>query len=449
MWELKGYNDIAESVVSSSYKEAAIILPGPPIHIFAQRAAPTVTFKSLQQAKGMFYFECLTHTGGFMQVGWADAHFKAVIEEGKGVGDDTNSWAYDGTRSLKWHNNVSSSYGKQWKAGDIIGCALNLNHPTEISFSLNGEWLGTAFENFTFTGYMYPCVTLLRGEHVEFNLGTADNPFVFKPPMINYTYLSVTQPVQNKTLANRLSDSVTVVNLDMSMHSFDEPFPGEIYVTVMGKGLAYEATKNAIINAGYKETLKFWEHMYLQRPVLKNLPLTKDEKQAILCYTLENPPVYRFFNNDTQKGFKGEGNDFPILNFLLKEACRKLLKIQIKENKSRLVYRGSRGVYFECNVGDRIKFGRYTSTSVLDNVAANFQDGDGSTKFLIRTKLGVLISMLSLYAEEEVLVPPFEIFKVVKIEREENNSNIYLESIINDTDIIKYVEEGRIAWNNI
>ena len=57
--------------------------------------------------------------------------------------------------------------------------------------------------------------------------------------------------------------------------------------------------------------------------------------------------------------------------------------------------------------------------------------------------------MLSLYAEEEVLVPPFEIFKVVKIEREENNSNIYLESIINDTDIIKYVEEGRIAWNNI
>lgn len=57
--------------------------------------------------------------------------------------------------------------------------------------------------------------------------------------------------------------------------------------------------------------------------------------------------------------------------------------------------------------------------------------------------------MLSLYAEEEVLVPPFEIFEVVKIEREENNSNIYLESIINDTDIIKYVEEGRIAWNNI
>ena len=92
-----------------------------------------------------------------MQVGWADAHFKAVIEEGKGVGDDTNSWAYDGTRSLKWHNNVSSSYGKQWKAGDIIGCALNLNHPTEISFSLNGEWLGTAFENFTFAGYISMC----------------------------------------------------------------------------------------------------------------------------------------------------------------------------------------------------------------------------------------------------------------------------------------------------
>ena len=69
-------------------------------------------------------------------------------------------------------------------------------------------------------------------------------------------------------------------------------------------------------------------------------------------------------------------------------------------------------------------------------------------KFVAVLCIATLV-LSSLYAEEEFLVALFRILKVVKIETEENNSKIYPESVINNTDIIKYVEEGRIAWNNI
>jgi hypothetical protein len=42
------------------------------------------------------------------------------------VGDTVNSYAYDGSRVLKW--NVSTEkYGEAWLSGDIIGCAIDLD----------------------------------------------------------------------------------------------------------------------------------------------------------------------------------------------------------------------------------------------------------------------------------------------------------------------------------
>ena len=36
-----------------------------------------------------------------MQVGWANHLFRGDSSNGDGVGDDTNSWAYDGCRQQK------------------------------------------------------------------------------------------------------------------------------------------------------------------------------------------------------------------------------------------------------------------------------------------------------------------------------------------------------------
>lgn len=58
------FNSLATVEGADNYQEAAIILGGPPIEVFAQRAAPTVVLKPLRQTHGKFYFECKTSTGG-------------------------------------------------------------------------------------------------------------------------------------------------------------------------------------------------------------------------------------------------------------------------------------------------------------------------------------------------------------------------------------------------
>ena len=382
-----------------------------------------------------------------MQLGWADVQFKANINEGKGVGDDSHSWAYDGYRSLKWHANQKASFGRKWNAGDVIGIAIDLDDEKTVSFSLNGDWgvNGIAFENITYSDAVFPAITLLRGERVELNLGVAGSPFVYAPPSSDYTALTVTQGIDEGEKTNRFCGFSSVIEMGLNEHSFTISFPGEIMVNVMGRGLAYEAKKNAMINAGYEATLKCWED---RREVLtqntEGLNLTKDEIFAIICYTLEKPPVYRYFNNETRKGYKGGVMDFPIISHLLREGCRKILGSLPQDARTKTVYRGV-SLQFNANVGQRIRFGSYTSTTTSKAVATRFMSGaSGGTIFIANTKLGVPIKMLSLYpSEEEVLVPPYEIFKVTAIVKNDL-INIYLESDVDDALIASYVENGTI-----
>ena len=64
---------------------------------------------------------------------------------GEGVGDTTDSYAYDGYRVLKW-NGDRSNFGKRWATGDVIGTLINLN-TREILYWRNQDFLGVAFAN--------------------------------------------------------------------------------------------------------------------------------------------------------------------------------------------------------------------------------------------------------------------------------------------------------------
>lgn len=441
--EISDFKSLAAVEGAENYQEAAIILEGPPIEIFAQRAAPTVVMKPLRQKQGRFYFECKTNTGGYMQLGWADESFRAVADEGKGCGDDAHSWAYDGMRRLKWHNNMKEQYGRRWKAGDIISLAVNLEDK-EVSFGLNGDWegeMGCAFSGVTFEGAVYPCMSLMRGERVQINLGTETNPFVYPPPE-GFLPLTVTHPVVNlENEYNRFSSFAHVVQMGLAESSFTVSFPGEIMVTMMRRGLEYEGKKNALIHAGYEETLKKW--LEARETIEANLGrsgLTKDEIFAVICYTLEKPPVYRHFNGDTRKGYTGDGMDFPILSYLLREACRKILAATPKENRTRIVYRGVT-VKFAAEPGQIVRFGSYTSTTGNISVAEDFQKNSTGSQFVIVTKIGASIKMLSAYPEEdEVLLPPYEVYKVHRVE--EAPSRIYITSCFDDSFVEKYVVDG-------
>ena len=64
-----------------------------------------------------------------------------------GVGGDSLSWAFDGSRQCKLHDNAKTPYGLRWHIGDVLGCwvdcgpLLSNGHVT-IGYSLNGTvWL--------------------------------------------------------------------------------------------------------------------------------------------------------------------------------------------------------------------------------------------------------------------------------------------------------------------
>jgi len=440
------FNSLATVEGADNYQEAAIILGGPPIEVFAQRAAPTVALKPLRQTHGKFYFECKTNTGGFMQLGCADESFRAIADEGKGCGDDKHSWAYDGMRSLKWHNNIKERYGRRWKAGDVICIAVNLEDK-EISFGLNGEWdgeMGIAFSGISFDGGVYPCLSLMRGERVQIHIGNEANPFLFAPPK-GFLALTVTQSdKRSESDYGKFSSFARVIQMGLSEESFAVSFPGEIMVEMMGRGLAYEAKKNAMIHAGYEQTLKTWEEKKESvQAELGRAGLTNDEIYAIICYTLEKPPVYRYFNSDTRKGSRGDGMDFPILSYLLREACRKLLAATPKANRTRIVYRGVT-IKFAAQPGQIIRFGSYTSTTGNISVAEDFQKNSNGTQFVIVTKIGASVKALSAFPEEdEVLIPPYEVFKVHRIE--ESPSRIFLSSFFGDDFVERYILDGNVV----
>ena len=444
------FKSLASVEGADTYQEAAIIIPGPPVEVFAQRAAPTVVMKSLQQTNGKFYYECKTATGGYMQLGWADTSFRAVATEGKGCGDDPHSWAYDGYRCLKWTQNKKDKYGKRWKAGDVIGMAVDIDNKT-VSFSLNGEWeneMGLAFTGVNFEGGVYPCMTLLRGERVQINIGTTDNPFIYSP-LKGYKILTVTEREgKPEELYSRYSSFANVIRMGLSESSFDLSFPGEIMVEMMQRGLDYEAKKNAMIHAGYEETIKRWKVEGEEISAkLEGTGLNKDEIFAVICYTLEKPPVYRYFNNDTRKGYGGDGMDYPILSHLLREACRKLLASVPIGKRTKIVYRGV-GLPFAAEVGQIVRFGSYTSTTGNEEVAADFQeDNPSGTEFIITTKIGASIKTLSAFPEEdEVLVPPYEIFRITKVEK--SPIRIYLESGFDDEYVDRYVADKNAVYES-
>jgi len=94
--------------------------------------------------KGKWQYEMQLGTSGLMQVGWCTHKCRFNREEG--VGDTSNSFAFDGYREAKWNCRKSNKYGSVWEAGDIVTCLLDVDNG-ECSFLLNGKDLGVAFSD--------------------------------------------------------------------------------------------------------------------------------------------------------------------------------------------------------------------------------------------------------------------------------------------------------------
>lgn len=140
---------------------------------------------------GQWMFEATLGTGGIQQIGWATRSCKFTAQ--KGVGDDIDSYAYDGKRVRKWSFD-HYPYGQQWVAGDVIGCCIDLD-AGEISFYRNGMYLGLAFDNVrqleAKDGY-FPALSMENNQRCELNFGGRP----FKYPVSGFPAIQAPPTVQ-------------------------------------------------------------------------------------------------------------------------------------------------------------------------------------------------------------------------------------------------------------
>ncbi|DBA03258.1 TPA: hypothetical protein N0F65_011617 [Lagenidium giganteum] len=179
--------------------------------------------------RGKWYYEVEVVSSGLIQIGWIDGYFQGSSDQGEGVGDHSHSWSYDGNRQRRW-NSGSSSYGEKWKAGDVIGCLLDMDN-CEMMFYRNGINLGVAYSDFKVdmadkkSGLM-PGISLERGEIIRVNLG--HHPFAY-PPTLGSDYDSISRAIVMP------ASSATIRWSNVDPAGAPPPLEGSASVLIKGK----------------------------------------------------------------------------------------------------------------------------------------------------------------------------------------------------------------------
>uniref|UniRef100_A0A8C3M7N5 NAD(P)(+)--arginine ADP-ribosyltransferase n=1 Tax=Geospiza parvula TaxID=87175 RepID=A0A8C3M7N5_GEOPR len=197
--------------------------------------------------------------------------------------------------------------------------------------------------------------------------------------------------------------AITIVRLDMAQ----KPFDGQ-------NGCGDDKNK-----------LSELKHFDFLKNGSDSSTLTKDQAIALLVYTMKS--VYSDFNAAvrTAGNSSQEYQDnfyFKTLHFLLTQALQKLRD----PNECLNVSRGVKDVQFDVKLGDKVRFGEFTSL-LLDKKVAQGYGAD--TMFEVHTCHGVDIRKFSFNeSEKEVQIPPFETFEVTKVTREGKKVQIELRS---------------------
>ncbi|MCI4384572.1 hypothetical protein PGIGA_G00040260, partial [Pangasianodon gigas] len=194
-----------------------------------------------------------------------------------------------------------------------------------------------------------------------------------------------------------ISDSV--IRLDMAENSVDDQFKcctDRMYKLITEKILPKELKYN-------KNFKNIWE---------KYSTFTDYFTRIIKVYTDPSSDLYKQFNEAVSSGRRKYVRKFTYkaFHFLLTRA------IQIHQvKKCTHVFRRT-NVSFDTNVvGHEMRFGRFASTSLRTNMSDTF---GGISCFKVTTCFGANIAKISvLPKEEEVLIPPFEKFKITNIEK--------------------------------
>ncbi|XP_018430858.1 PREDICTED: GPI-linked NAD(P)(+)--arginine ADP-ribosyltransferase 1, partial [Nanorana parkeri] len=219
-------------------------------------------------------------------------------------------------------------------------------------------------------------------------------------------------------------------SLDMARSSFDDQYKGcgDIMEAEIPQLFQTEySTNTEFAHAWDTATFKWEKEKKRQTSLPKGF---KDQYAiALLAYTI-NGPLHKLFNDAVRQA--GRSKEYYLRNFHFKVLhyylTKALQELDVEETPAcHKVFRGIRGVRFKAERQSNVRFGQFTSSSMNDQNALQFGE---DTFFSIYTCYGVSIKNFSFFpGEDEVLIPPFEKFKVTNFSKEGDRNVVTLKSL--------------------
>ncbi|XP_071437983.1 NAD(P)(+)--arginine ADP-ribosyltransferase 2-like [Pithys albifrons albifrons] len=222
------------------------------------------------------------------------------------------------------------------------------------------------------------------------------------------------------------SSGIRVIELTMAPNSFDDQYRGcrDKMARALRALNRTEFASNSDYAKAWGKAVAKWQN----RPSVGSR-LRPEQAIALMAYTMEDG-LYMEFNKATREGGTSRHHylhkfHFKVMHFLLTKALDDLRKDK-SHPECLHVFRGVEGVQFTTKPGRFIRFGQFASTSLLKNVSEHYGT---DTLFEVDTCHGANIQNFSHYPEEEeVLIPPFETFKVTNVSHQSHTIYIQLRS---------------------
>lgn len=176
------------------------------------------------------YYEVTMVTGGMAQIGWAaliaENPFTPNDDLGDGVGDDSASYAVDGSRQRKYHAGKEEEYPLKWTAGDRLGCWVNPPKGT-ISFTINGVHCGEAF-HYDRELVLVPAFSCNKGQIIKLHTTRVDCMYFPENDTIAVGELVTAQPVGIDELAGDSQSSPAAPRTLESPHAAHNDAPVQV-----------------------------------------------------------------------------------------------------------------------------------------------------------------------------------------------------------------------------
>ncbi|XP_031720672.1 NAD(P)(+)--arginine ADP-ribosyltransferase 1-like [Anarrhichthys ocellatus] len=225
------------------------------------------------------------------------------------------------------------------------------------------------------------------------------------------------------------------VPLDLALNAVDDMYAGckdKMEYRVKKEFLVNEKRKDKNFTLAWGEAEKYYNKKFKRRKGKRpSTSLGKEQIMAIYVYSLDNPKIYLDFNYAvrTQKSKYKTTFRYHALHFFLTDALQTLSTRKPGEERCLTGYRRVNGYFSQDVLNKVIRFGSFTSSSMGWYPSAE-RFGDKSC-FEIVTCSGADVSLYSKLgeAEREALIPPYEVFKVTKIERRSGQKSLPCEVV--------------------